>query len=362
MRTRWLKNLSVIRPSWFCILISRDATPPGADKALRELGYLSIPGPKPFYALKTQQSWHLEWRKVEEVIQKFALHPVCHIAIVPGEECPTLVEAELQQSELSDVAESCEQMWLLEAIENGQVMCRFVPVMDKRGEIFGYESLVRVQRPDGSLANGGDIFRASRILRIEHLIDRHLHEVAVRQFAEAKLGGFLFINVLPGFIQRPEVYLSGIKDACGQTGLPRNRIVLDCTNSENPRDVLHLKAIFTYCRHESFLFSLDDIESLTSVNRIFNELRPDFIKLDMQLVHKIPAQEAMETIHNLVDFTRASACTVIAEGVESKEVEDLLSRAGVTLFQGYLYGENDRTGTPAALSAAEKQSIRRKPA
>lgn len=164
-----------------------------------------------------------------------------------------------------------------------------------------------------------------------------------------KLSGFLFINFIPGFIQRPEFYLDGLAQALARQGLNAKQIVLDCTNSENPRDIQHLKSIAAYCRTRGYQVALDDIESVQSAKRILQEMRPDFIKLDMRLVQKLHDPEAMDMIARIAALTQNSSCSLIAEGVETEAVRQKLEDAGIHLYQGYLFSP------PKRKTAAKKQ-------
>lgn len=337
MRTRWLSSLNLVKPCWICLI-----TPPGVvteaiDGELRALGLEPMRDGEHCYVLRTHDNWSLPWRNIHACLTRFRLDHNSQVGIVAGEECPGLQEAVLHQRPIEEIQELSGHMWLLDAIEQKRLSCRFLPVIDRKGGVYGHESLVRVIREDGSTANGGEIFRASKLLRIEHLIDRQLHELAIRCYSELGLSGFLFINLVPGFIQRPEFYFSGLAEAARQHRLEPRRIVLDCSNSENPRDIQHLRAITEYCRSQGYLVALDDIESEHAARRILKEMHPDFIKLDMRLVHRAEEADAMDTIHELVDMTRNSDCTLIAEGVETDRIHKLLLDAGISLFQGYLF-------------------------
>lgn len=182
-----------------------------------------------------------------------------------------------------------------------------------------------------------------------------MHELAIKCYAEKGLNGFLFINLVPGFIQRPEFYFGGLSEAARQYGMHPKNIVLDCTNSEKPRDILHLKSITQYCRSQGYLVSLDDVASPETARRILREMHPDFIKLDMHLAQQADRPEVMEIIHELVDLTRNSPCSLIAEGVESEQMRTLLEQAEIGLYQGYLFSP------PPEQSAAKKPATRRKP-
>lgn len=337
MRTRWLTSLNIAKPSWICLLLPPAAAKGSIDSELRALGLSPLPDASHAYAMHSPESWSQPWLGIADCLQRHILAADAQVAILNAESRPTLAEASLYLRSVADTQAISEQMWLIDAIEENRLTCHFQPVVDRRGETFGWESLVRATDTDGTLINGGAIFKASKLLRIEHLIDRHLHEMAIRCYVEQRLSGFLFINLVPGFIQRPEFYFGGLGEAARLHGMNAKHIVLDCTNSENPRDIEQLKAITKYCRSQGYLVSLDDIESPQTASRILKQMQPDFIKIDMRLVRKAEQPEAMRTIRELVDLTRDSSCTLIAEGVETEEIRSLMEAANIGLYQGYLF-------------------------
>jgi EAL domain-containing protein (putative c-di-GMP-specific phosphodiesterase class I) len=210
------------------------------------------------------------------------------------------------------------------------------PVLDKRGKIFGYEAFARMETNEKPIG-GGQIIEAGRHLNAEYMLDRYLHLKAIRTFISSDLGGFLFINLIPGFIHRPEKYLEGLTEAAKFNGMPSKQIVLDFTKSETPRDISHLKAIFDYCRSHGYLLSLDDISSVAMAKKILETVKPDFIKLDIELVRSCMSENNQRTISELVSIAHTSGATLIAEGVENAETHNELLKTGVDLFQGYFF-------------------------
>jgi PAS domain S-box-containing protein len=85
------------------------------------------------------------------------------------------------------------------------------------------------------------------------------------------------------------------------------------------------------------------------------ELRPRYVKLDINLVRGVdgdPARQAM--IAGMVYFARDTGCLLIAEGVERDADRDTLRRLGVAFGQGYLFG------VPAPAEAWRAPSVQRR--
>jgi EAL domain-containing protein (putative c-di-GMP-specific phosphodiesterase class I)/DNA-binding response OmpR family regulator len=98
--------------------------------------------------------------------------------------------------------------------------------------------------------------------------------------------------------------------------------------------------------------AVDDAGAGFASFRHILELRPDFVKLDIGLVHEIdrdPVRQAL--VAGIVYFARSSGCQLIAEGIETEGERALLRSLGVPLGQGYLLG---RPALAQDLLAAEQ--------
>jgi PAS domain S-box-containing protein len=85
--------------------------------------------------------------------------------------------------------------------------------------------------------------------------------------------------------------------------------------------------------------AVDDAGAGFSSLRHIIELRPRYVKLDLQLVRGVegdPARQAL--IAGMVYFARDTGCLLIAEGVEKAAERDTLRRLGVPFGQGFLFG------------------------
>jgi len=87
------------------------------------------------------------------------------------------------------------------------------------------------------------------------------------------------------------------------------------------------------------------------------ELKPDFLKLDIGLVHRVDRDVTRQAmIAGLKHFAARVGCEVIAEGIERPTELKMLRELGVPLAQGYLFG------LPEPLPAASGSARRPGPA
>ncbi len=300
--------------------------------------------------------WYDAWQMLEEVIgsleQAQLTGSKLQVAVIPVSETPTYEVIAQYLGPVEDTRSIASSLWLGDALLSDRVVCYLQPIQDRRGKVFGYESFARVLLDNENVIAGGPIFAASRALKLEYRLDRYLHQKAVEAFIANEAENRLFINFQSGFIHRPEVYLEGLNHVVKKYNLPERNIVLEFTDSQALHNEQHLKAIGHYCRQQGYSISLDDITAAASLETLLGILQPDFIKLDMYLTQEAASNKEFSQILQLVRRAHESGITVIAEGVETKEVYDILMQAEVDLFQGYYIGHpSPQLQPPLARSA-----------
>jgi EAL domain-containing protein (putative c-di-GMP-specific phosphodiesterase class I) len=346
-KTQTAFNLPYNQSPYFWLAVFTPADNEGLRVALMKHGMKPMSLRTDVYTICFKHPWHALWKAARESLSLLDTDRQAEVALIPGAQEPSLQEYGFARKPAAQLDLLADSLWLGDALIEDRIVCYMQPVLDKRGKVFGYESFARVETESGVIG-GRRILDASRGLNVEYLLDRHMHVKAITSFISSDLEGFLFINFVPGFIHRPEKYLEGLTDAAKFHGMPAKQLVLDFTHSELSRDPAHVKSIFDYCRSKGYSLSLDDISSLPVAKKILDNIHPDFIKLDIELVRNVREMAQQRTVNELVTLAHNAGATVLAEGVETKEMHEELLRAGVDLFQGYLFSP------PVAISALKK--------
>jgi EAL domain-containing protein (putative c-di-GMP-specific phosphodiesterase class I) len=321
---------------WLIVYSRHERFTPSLVQRLKQAGLSPIHSAEhEALAVRTSRGWKASWDAVYEAISQENADSVVEVALLPGAEL--LDEPFIKKQAVATVQAIAESLWLGDALLEDRIICYLQPVLSSPDKVFGYESFARVVCDDGSVIAGDRIVRASKALGIEYMIDRHLQVQAIKTFMSSQFNGYLFINFFPGFIHRPSVYLEGLAETVKNFGVLPRHIVLDFTKSETPHDLMHLKNVCEYGRSCGYSIALDDVESLKSLQRLFGEIKPDFVKIDMKLVHQVSDTQSRATIRDIVELVHASGSTVIGEGVETDAMHQSLKQLGVDLFQGYLF-------------------------
>jgi len=231
-------------------------------------------------------------------------------------------------------------VWLPRALAAGALTSHFQPIVNvPAGEIFAHEALIRTTAEDGSIINGGAIVEAGRRLGALHVLDQIGRTSAIRCAHTLGLTSSLFVNFFPTVVYDPVHCLATTRVAMRETGIQPAQIVFEVVESEHILDRQHLLDILTYYRKEGFRVALDDLGSGYSSLNLLVALRPDFVKLDIELVRGAatdPLRRAL--VEALVRTAQESGIQVIAEGVETVATARVLTDVGVELMQGYLFG------------------------
>ncbi|MDE3059639.1 MAG: EAL domain-containing protein [Pseudomonadota bacterium] len=315
---------------WIAIYPAGDFTAP-VQAALAKAG-LKAAGDG--LAVQAARHWKPKWDEVYQILSQAGATDGVEVAVVPS-----LDPAEgipIARRTVAAMQKVSESLWLGDALLEERIVCYLQPVLVQPDKVFGYESFARVHAPDGSVISGDRIIAAARALGIEYTIDRRLQVQAIQTFMASSFDGFLFVNFLPGFIHRPAVYLEDLSETVKYFGIAPRHIVLDF-KAETPRDVAQLRNVCEYGRMRGYSVALDDIASVDGAKKLMAEIRPDFVKIDMQLVRHVAEAGARQTIRSIVDLVHGAGGSAIGEGVETEEIYQLLRALNVDLFQGYYF-------------------------
>jgi EAL domain-containing protein (putative c-di-GMP-specific phosphodiesterase class I) len=253
------------------------------------------------------------------------------------EQLPRLLDAELLLS-LAPTDSSA----LSTILEHRRLETWFQPVVRAdTGILWGYECLVRGRMPDGSLVSPDQLIRWSRQENLIFLLDRLCRETHLRN-ARAFLGDrkiCLLVNFLPTAIYNPEFCLATTLAAAKESGIDPERIYFEVVETDKVLDQGHLRGIMDFYRRKGFRVALDDVGSGYSGLAMLADLDPDLIKIDRSLVCRALESPIHRSICNcLVEIGKAHGKIVLAEGVETVEERELMTRLGVDLLQGFLFG------------------------
>jgi len=145
------------------------------------------------------------------------------------------------------------------------------------------------------------------------------------------------VNISGKDISEPH-FLTHVKKVIGQYDIPLSSLTFELTESVMVNDFHHLSQIMNELSSMGIHVAIDDYgtgySSLLYISQLpFNEL-----KIDKSFVMNLDTSERDLTIvRTTIEMAKNLGLKVVAEGIESKVIEEILKRHGCQIMQGYYY-------------------------
>jgi len=209
----------------------------------------------------------------------------------------------------------------------------YQPIVHASGLAYGFEALLRSEEP--VLPHPGAVLKAAERVHRTHDVGRAVRDLVAADIQrDADDDTLLFVNLHPEDLLDPMLYLPTAPLA----RLAR-RVVFELTDRATLDDIKDVEVRVDRLRSLGFRIALDDLGGGEAGLRTFNQLEPEFVKLDMSLVRGVDRDHSkIKIIESLVNLCHDMGKTVIAEGVETGGERGALVKAGCDLLQGYLFG------------------------
>ncbi len=248
-----------------------------------------------------------------------------------------LIKGEIQEFEMDafqrDEVLFSGQEALNRFIEDKLLDFAFQPIVDaKTGEIFAYEALMRPSSE--SLKTVGDVMRLakaqSKLYQIEVMTFQGVFQAFSRQkkaFGNAKL----FLNSIPN-TNLTEADYSYIEEKYKDE---LYRLVVEIIESDrSDRKTFAVKK--RKAEAWGAQIALDDFGSGYNTESSLLYMSPDYIKLDMSIVHGVDKDVNRKNLmSSILSYTKPRNIITIAEGIETKEEMETVLELGVDLLQGF---------------------------
>ena len=259
---------------------------------------------------------------------------------------------------LTALIERAQHDWVRDALEDDWLFSLFHPIVHAdTGEVFAHEALVRARHPQtGEVIGAGPIIDASVRLGLQHVLDQQARKVAIRNAAALRMAGTrLFINFMPNTIYDPEICLRTTMEAAQECGTDLSSLVFEVVETENIPDMKRLQKILDYYRSRGVGTAVDDMGAGFSSLEYLTALRPDYVKLDRDLVVRAEHNSsARQTLDLIVAQAKQLQIQVIAEGIETEGQMRLCQEAGADFMQGFLFA---RPANPPETVRALPQAV-----
>ncbi|MFO7262556.1 MAG: hypothetical protein A6D91_09285 [Bacillaceae bacterium G1] len=221
----------------------------------------------------------------------------------------------------------------------------FQPIVElKSRRAIGFEVL---NRPHAApeFADASDLYRFASAVKQVSDLDRVCRQLGIRRFAEAAADDEafrtmkLFLNVHPDALDIPGCHSQETLDMLREHRLSPQQIVLEITEQGAIHDFDQFEYVLTCFNEKGFHIAIDDFGTGYNSLQTIVYIQPHIIKVDRSIVRDIHQRERQQKLVEIVlQYAREIGALVLAEGVESEAEAEQLTKMGVDLTQGYLFG------------------------
>jgi len=234
-----------------------------------------------------------------------------------------------------------QSTWLRDLLDARRYTSVLQPIVHamKPQTIFAREALLRGADRDGNIVQAHYLFEVARGCGMLAELDLAARLSAIETMTRAGHPESLFLNLTPSAIDDPLAALEHSVEEMDRLQLPHDRVVFEVVESEHAPDMVHLRGLLATYREAGFRVALDDVGAgYSSLNRL-HQLRPDFIKLDMDLVRGVDRDPYKALIaRKTIEIATELGISTIAEGVETEGELGWAQTHGAAYVQGFATG------------------------
>ncbi|MCL1904381.1 MAG: EAL and GGDEF domain-containing protein [Oscillospiraceae bacterium] len=206
------------------------------------------------------------------------------------------------------------------------------------GNILGYEALSRISNEDLKM-DIGKMFIAANEANLSWELEELCRIKSLEKAIDMDANKKLFINVNPNVIH-DEAFQSGFTKKClYEYGLKLHNIIFEITERVSALDNdVFINSIGHYKRQD-YKIAIDDVGAGYSEINTLSDVKPDLVKLDMNIVRNIDKDEIKQLLCKaMVGFCENAGIQLIAEGIENEEELETLIKLQVSYGQGFFLG------------------------
>ncbi|WP_090829573.1 GGDEF domain-containing protein [Nitrosovibrio tenuis] len=224
----------------------------------------------------------------------------------------------------------------------------YQPIVNlQSGKFVGYEGLIR--GPSNSpLHSPTALFRLAKTHGLTIQLEGASRKVLLKQFAAQELKGKLFLNVSPDVLMMSHIDVTATSQAIKSSDVGPENLVIELTEADAVYDYTRLRDAAAEYRDLGLKLAIDDLGEGFSSLRLWSELRPEYVKIDMHFIQGIDLDPVkLQFVRSVLEIALESNSIVIAEGIETEAELMTVRDLGIHYGQGYFLGRPIASPLPA---------------
>lgn len=229
-----------------------------------------------------------------------------------------------------------------QAIQQNQFLLYYQPLVDNQNGIVGMEALIRWNHPEWGMISPVHFIPLAEETKVIVLIGQWVLQTACQQLKKWHNMGFdylyMSVNVSTRQFKEPD-FIEIVEQVIDSTGVNPKFLKLEVTESsimEKPDEAIKkMNTLLARGVH----FSIDDFGTGYSSLSQMKRFPIDTLKIDRSFVtDSIANRGDREIIKAILSMAQNLHIETVAEGVETAEQKEFLSREGCQMMQGYYFG------------------------
>ncbi|MFH1867500.1 MAG: EAL domain-containing protein [Candidatus Omnitrophota bacterium] len=260
----------------------------------------------------------------------------------PFDEILARIKASLRKTDLPNAFADNEKnekiLQLRSIIDKKDIRILYQPIIsmaDKKP--IGYEALSR--GPKGSFFEAPvNLFGLAKDVNMFSELDVLCRNISTKNAEKfLKKDQLLFLNADP--ITMETSHFKDLEFLIGSS-LPPSQVCLEISEQTFVTNFEKISRVMNMLKDKGIVIAIDDVGAGYSSLRSIAELKPDFIKIDIDIVRSVDKNEVKGSIvQALVILGDKLQCSLIAEGIETQEECKALLNMGVKYGQGFLFAK-----------------------
>ena len=227
---------------------------------------------------------------------------------------------------------------IVAALNERRIALAFEPVVAAQGRgVSFYECLMRINRPDGRVAQANEIIPIAERIGLVRMLDHRVLELVVNELAAAP-NLHASVNVSPASTVDPGWWL-GLGALLRANASAARRLVIEITETAAIQDLDDTRGFVARVKDLGCRIAIDDFGAGHTSFRNLRKLGVDIVKIDGAFVQNIvQSEDDRAFVQTMIDLARRLGLKTVAEWVQDEEAARMLAGWGCDYLQGALIG------------------------
>lgn len=229
------------------------------------------------------------------------------------------------------------------AMKNGEFQVYFQPKVSlATRKTAGAEALVRWNVPGRGIVPPGEFIplfeRNGFIIKIDQYVFGQTCALLRRWMDEGRELIPISVNLSRRHLEDPD-FLKPYIEIRERYGVPAEFLEIELTEAMVFENLGRIKGAIDEIHRAGFHCSMDDFGSGYSSLNVLKEVPMDSLKMDRGFFVGENGPRGTDVVKAVIGLAKGLGMTVVAEGVESEDMVELLTGAGCDMIQGYIFAK-----------------------